>query len=140
MHWAVSDYLQRSARHIASSVDVEQAYMLGTYGIKYAKQNMSNIMLTVEKKKSKNKFKWTVGKVQLHRVANVEKMLPSNFIKANGYEISNSCYRYISDLVKDEDYPEYSNGVPKYARLDCKLIKKKLKNLSYESLVGRILL
>ena len=128
VHWAVSDYLQRSARHIASRVDVTQAYMLGTYGIKYARKNLSNIMLTIEKKKSKNKFKWAIGKVQLHKVANVEKMLPDKFIGANGYEISNSCCKYILDLVKDEDYPDYNRGVPKYANLDCKLIKKKLKN------------
>ena len=82
VHWAVSDYLQRSARHIGSKIDVEQAYTLGRSGIEYAKKNISDVMLTIERVADKSKFKWKVGHASLDKVANIEKMLPKNFIKA----------------------------------------------------------
>ena len=127
VHWAVSDYLQRSARHIGSKVDIEQAYMLGKTGIAYAKKGVSDVMLTIKKKNNINKLQWKVGHVSLSRVANIEKMLPKNFIKTNGYEISKSCLNYISELTKGEDYPSFINGIPRYANLQCKTIKKKIK-------------
>tara|TARA_Y100000022_G_C13253563_1_gene378432 strand:+ start:1330 stop:2586 length:1257 start_codon:yes stop_codon:yes gene_type:complete len=130
VHWAVSDYLQRAARHIGSKVDVEQAYVLGKTGIAYAKKRESDIMLIIEKIKSASKLKWRVSHTPLSRVANVESMLPKNYIKTNGYEISKSCFNYISELAKGEDYPSYVNGVPRYARLQCKVIKKKLKSFN----------
>ena len=127
VHWAVSDYLQRSARHIGSKVDIEQAYMLGKTGIAYAKKGVSDVMLTIMKKNNSSKLQWKVGHVSLSRVANIEKMLPKNFIKTNGYEISKSCLKYISELTIGEDYPSFINGVPRYANLKCKTIKKKIK-------------
>ena len=127
VHWAVSDYLQRSARHIGSKIDVEQAYMLGKTGIAYAKRGISDVMLTIKKKNNSNQFKWIVSHVSLSRVANIEKMLPKNYIKTNGYEISKSCFSYISELTKGESYPKFENGVPRYANLQCKTIKKKIK-------------
>ena len=75
----------------------------------------------------KNKFKWTIAHTPLSKVANVEKKLPKSFIKKNGYEISKSCYQYISELAAGEDYPNYSKGVPIYAKLECKTVKRKLK-------------
>ena len=126
VHWAVSDYLQRAARHIASEVDVEQAYAIGLESIKVAKLNCSNIMLTIESNASKQKYKWSISSTNLDNVANVEKMLPKNFIKSNGFEITSSCKEYISNLIQGEDYPSYDNGLPQYAKLKCKTIKKKL--------------
>jgi len=127
VHWAVSDYLQRSARHISSKVDVDQAYMLGKSGILYAKKGITDVMLTVKNNSIKNKFKWVIAHTPLSKVANVEKKLPKSFIKNNGYEISNSCHKYISDLAAGEDYPKYSKGIPRYAKLECKTVKRKLK-------------
>ena len=127
VHWAVSDYLQRSARHIGSKIDVQQAYTLGKSGIEYAKENISDVMLTIERVADKRKFKWKVSHAPLDKVANLEKMLPKNFIKANGYEITKSCMSYITDLTQGEDYPTYAAGFPRYADLNCKTIKKKLK-------------
>jgi len=101
--------------------------MLGKSGIEYAKKNVSDVMLTIKKVADKNKFKWKVGHAPLDKVANIEKMLPKNFIKANGYEISKSCVSYITDLTQGEDYPSYVTGFPRYAKLNCKTIKKKLK-------------
>ena len=130
VHWAVSDYLQRSARHLASKVDVQQAYTLGKSGIEYAKKNISDVMLTIERVADKSKFKWKVSHAPLDKVANLEKMLPKNFIKANGYEITKSCMSYITDLTQGEDYPTYTDGFPRYANLNCKTIKKKLKKFN----------
>jgi 6-phosphofructokinase 1 len=126
VHWAVSDYLQRAARHISSTVDVEQAYALGLESIKAAKLDNNNIMLTIKSTKIKQKYKWSISSTNLNNVANVEKMLPNNFIKSNGFEITKSCKEYISNLIQGEDYPSYDNGVPQYAKLECKTIKKKL--------------
>ena len=126
VHWAVSDYLQRAARHIASTVDVDQAYALGLESIKVAKLDSNNIMLTIKSTKIKQKYKWSISSTNLNNVANVEKMLPKNFIKSNGFEITRSCKEYISNLIQGEDYPSYDNGVPQYAKLECKTIKKKL--------------
>ncbi len=126
VHWAVSDYLQRAARHIASTVDVEQAYALGLESIKVAKLDYNNIMLTIKSTKIKQKYKWSISSTNLNNVANVEKMLPKNFVKSNGFEITKSCKEYISNLIQGEDYPSYDNGVPQYAKLECKTIKKKL--------------
>ena len=126
VHWAVSDYLQRAARHLASKVDVKQAYALGLESIKVAKLNRNNIMLTIKNDTIKQKYKWSISSTSLDNVANVEKMLPKDFIKSNGFEITKSCKEYISNLIQGEDYPSYDNGVPKYAKLECKTIKKKL--------------
>ena len=87
-------------------------------------------MLTIEKVADKSKFKWKVSHAPLDKVANLEKMLPKNFIKANGYEISKSCLAYITDLTQGEDYPSYVTGFPRYANLNCKTIKKKLKKFN----------
>ena len=126
VHWAVSDYLQRAARHIASTVDVDQAYALGLESIKVAKFDNNNIMLTIKSTKIKQKYKWSISSTNLNNVANVEKMLPKSFIKSNGFEITSSCKEYISNLIQGEDYPSYDNGIPQYAKLECKTIKKKL--------------
>ena len=126
VHWAVSDYLQRAARHIGSKVDVNQAYALGLESINVAKLNRNNIMLTIKNDSIKQKYKWSISSTSLDNVANVEKMLPKNFIKSNGFEITKLCKEYISNLIQGEDYPDYNNGFPQYAKLECKTIKKKL--------------
>jgi 6-phosphofructokinase 1 len=126
VHWAVSDYLQRAARHIASKVDVNQAYTLGLESIKLAKTDINNIMLTIKNDSTRQNYKWSISSTNLDNVANVEKMLPKSFIKSNNFEITNSCKQYILNLIQGEDYPTYQNGFPKYAKLKCKTIKKKL--------------
>ena len=128
VHWAVSDYLQRAARHIASSVDVDQAYALGLESIKIAKTDINNIMLTIKNTSTKQNYKWSISSTNLDNVANIEKMLPKSFIKSNNFEITNSCKQYILNLIQGEDYPTYQNGFPKYAKLRCKTIKKKLES------------
>ena len=127
VHWAVSDYLQRAARHIGSSVDVKQAYMVGYKALEYAKKGIDGVMLTIKNKKTKN-YQWEIKYTDLNKVANVEKSLPKNFITKDGYNITAPCKKYIRNLIYGEDYPPYKNGIPVYAKLKKILVKKKLKN------------
>jgi 6-phosphofructokinase len=127
VHWAVSDYLQRAARHIGSSVDVKQAYMVGYKALEYAKKGIDGVMLTIKNKKTKN-YQWEIKYTDLNKVANVEKGLPKNFITKDGYNITAPCKKYIRNLIYGEDYPPYKNGIPVYAKLKKILVKKKLKN------------
>jgi 6-phosphofructokinase len=125
-HWAVADYLQRSARHIASATDVKQAYALGKAAIELALKGKNAMMPTIVRKSSKP-YRWSIGETALADVANVEKMMPKNFISRNGFGITDACRDYLAPLIKGEDYPPYKNGLPVYARLKNVAVPKKLK-------------
>ena len=127
VHWSVADYLQRAARHIASSVDVKQAYSIGKSAISHAKKGKNGVMLSIKCNNSK-KFRWEISDVRLSNVANKEKKLPKSYISHDGFGITKSCKTYIENLVQGEDYPPYQNGIPDYAKLKHPLIKKKLKD------------
>lgn len=122
-HWAVCDYLQRSARHIASKTDVDQAYALGAAGIKFALENKSDIMLSV-KRVSAHPYQWIIEGVNLSDVANQEKLLPKEYISEDGFHITDSCREYLQPLIHGEDYPNYINGLPDYVMLKNKLVDK----------------
>jgi 6-phosphofructokinase 1 len=124
-HWAVSDYLQRSARHIASAVDVEQAYKLGAAAVKLALEGRNAVMATVIRLADKP-YRWKLGAAELKDVANVEKKMPRDFIAGDGFHITAKCRRYLMPLVKGEDYPAYRDGLPDYVQLKNLLIPKKL--------------
>jgi 6-phosphofructokinase len=124
-HWAVADYLQRAARHIASKVDVEQAYAMGKAAVQLAISGHNAVMPTVVRKSDKP-YRWTVGRVPLAKVANVEKKLPRDFITADGFGITEKCRRYLAPLIAGEDPPPYQNGLPAYVRVKGVLVKKKL--------------
>ncbi|MDT8428371.1 MAG: 6-phosphofructokinase [Pseudomonadales bacterium] len=125
-HWAVSDYLQRAARHLASNTDVEQAYAMGKAAVEFALAGKNAVMPTIVRKPGKS-YRWTVGEVALSRVANVEKKMPRNYITADGYGITQKARDYFSPLIMGEDYPPYRNGLPQYARLKRVLASKKLE-------------
>jgi 6-phosphofructokinase len=125
-HWAVADYLQRAARHIASKTDVDMAYAMGKAAVQFALKGHNSIMPTVDRISNKP-FKWKVGMAPLSKVANVEKMMPKNFITSDGYGITNKCREYLLPLIKGEDYPPYKDGLPKFVRLKNVAVKKKLK-------------
>jgi 6-phosphofructokinase 1 len=124
-HWAVSDYLQRSARHIASKVDVEQAYALGKFALKVALKGINGKMVTLERSKKNNKIIWETGLAELAQVANQEKHLPADYIAANGFEITEKAKKYLLPLIQGEAYPPYHQGLPAYFRLNAKFLKKK---------------
>jgi 6-phosphofructokinase 1 len=124
-HWAVADYLQRAARHIASKTDVEQAYALGKAAVEYAIAGKSAVMPTVVRT-SDNPYSWEIGIANLADVANVEKMMPDNFISADGFGITEECRRYLQPLIAGEDYPPYKDGLPQYVTLKNVAVPKKL--------------
>ncbi len=125
-HWAVADYLQRAARHIASKTDVEQSYAMGKAAVQAALKGENSVMPAIERVSDKP-YKWKVSLAPLAKVANVEKMMPGNFITKDGFGITERCRRYLGPLMKGEDYPPYQNGMPKYVRLKNVAVPKKLK-------------
>jgi ATP-dependent phosphofructokinase / diphosphate-dependent phosphofructokinase len=125
-HWAVSDYLQRSARHIAAKVDVQQAFALGKAAVELALAGKSGLMTTIVRKSTKP-YRWKIGTIELEKVANVEKKMPRTYITEDGFHITKTCREYLLPLIQGEDYPPYKNGLPSYITLKNKLLEKKLK-------------
>ena len=125
-HWAVADYLQRAARHIASATDVDQAYAVGEAAIELALAGKSAVMPAIVRGKGKN-YSWRIGEAKLSDVANVEKKMPRNYISRDGFHITDAARDYLSQLIQGEDYPKYKNGIQQYARLKKQLEKKKLR-------------
>ena len=125
-HWAVADYLQRSARHIASATDVEQAYAVGKAAVEFALDGKNAVMPIIIRGKGK-KYTWRIGEASLADVANVEKTMPRKYISSDGFHITAAARAYFSPLIQGEDYPVFKNGIPQYARLKKQLERKKLK-------------
>ena len=124
-HWAVADYLQRAARHIASATDVEQAYALGRAAVKLAVAGKTAVMSTIVRT-SDAPYRWKIGEAKLSKVANVERFMPKSFISKDGFDITPKALRYLTPLIAGEDYPQYKNGVPEYVRLKLQRVAKKL--------------
>jgi ATP-dependent phosphofructokinase / diphosphate-dependent phosphofructokinase len=124
-HWAVADYLQRAARHIASKVDVEQAYAVGKAAVELALKGQNSVMPTIVRTADKP-YKWKIGTAKLEQVANQEKMLPRDYITEDGFHITAKARRYLSPLIKGEDYPPYKDGLPQYVTLKNAPVRKKL--------------
>jgi ATP-dependent phosphofructokinase / diphosphate-dependent phosphofructokinase len=124
-HWAVADYLQRAARHIASGTDVEQAYAVGKAAVEFALAGKNAVMPTIIRLPGTD-YQWTIGEAALSDVANVEKPMPRHYISEDGFGITEAGRNYFMPLIKGEDYPPYHNGLPAYARLKRVLESKKL--------------
>jgi ATP-dependent phosphofructokinase / diphosphate-dependent phosphofructokinase len=128
-HWAVADYLQRAARHIASKTDVQQAYAVGKAAVQLALKGHNSVMPTIVRV-SERPYKWKIGMAQLDDVANKEKMMPRDFITADGFHISAKCRKYLAPLIVGEDYPPFKNGMPDYVTLKNAAVPKKLAAFS----------
>ena len=124
-HWAVADYLQRSARHLASNSDVEQAYALGEAAVEMALDGKNSIMPAIIRT-SNNPYQWEIGCGELKDIANVEKMMPTNYISEDGFSITDECREYLLPLIEGENYPPYINGLPDYVVLKKSKVDKKL--------------
>jgi 6-phosphofructokinase len=124
-HWAVADYLQRSARHLASKTDLDQAYAVGVAAVELALAGRNAVMPAIVRTSDKP-YRWKIGVAPLDRVANVEKKLPRDFITADGFGITAAARRYLSPLVRGEDYPPFRDGLPRYVRLKNVAVPKKL--------------
>ncbi len=124
-HYAVADYLQRSARHIASATDVKQAYAVGAAAVKLAIAGETAVMPVI-KRLSDKPYRWTIDTAPLSRIANKEKMLPKRYITRDGFGITEACRRYLEPLIRGEDYPPYVNGLPKYVTMKGRPVAKRL--------------
>ncbi len=125
-HWAVSDYLQRSARHIASKTDLLHAEAVGVHAIKYAIQGMNGVMPVIVRGKS-TKYTWKIEPSPLSKIANVEKKLPKSYISMDGFNVNSKAIEYLRPLIIGEAFPEFKNGIPKISNLKLLLAPKKLK-------------
>ncbi len=125
-HYAVADYLQRSARHIASATDVKQAYAVGKAAVEMALAGKTAVMPVI-KRVSDSPYRWRIESAALSRIANKEKMLPRRYITKDGFGITAACRRYLEPLIRGEDYPPYINGLPKYVSLKNAPVKPLLK-------------
>ncbi len=125
-HWAVADYLQRSARHIASQTDVEQAYALGAAAVEFALRGDNAVMPCIVRGKG-SRYTWRIGEARLEDVANREKKMPRNYISRDGFGITEAARSYLAPLIIGEAYPDYRAGLPRYVRLKNTLVPRKLK-------------
>ena len=125
-HWAVADYLQRAARHIASATDVEQAYAVGKAAVDMALAGKNAVMPAIVRGKGK-RYTWKISEAPLDKVANVEKMMPRSYITRDGFNITQAGRDYLAPLVAGEDYPPYKGGMPQYVKLKNQLVPRKLK-------------
>ena len=124
-HWAVADYLQRAARHIASKTDVLQSYAVGKAAVEYAVQGMNGVMPAIKRIKTKP-YEWKIIPAPLSDVANQEKKMPRDFITTDGFHITQKCRNYLQPLIEGEAYPPYAGGLPRYVTLKNVAVKKKL--------------
>jgi 6-phosphofructokinase len=128
-HWAVADYLQRAARHIASKTDVKQAYELGKAAVDLALKGKNSVMPAIIRV-SDEPYKYKIGHAELKDVANVEKFMPLNFISKDGFGITEQCKRYLRPLIAGEDYPKYEGGLPVYVSLKNVAVERRLSEFS----------
>ncbi len=124
-HYAVADYLQRSARHIASKTDVDQAYAVGAAAVRLALEGRNAVMPTIVRKRDEP-YQWEIGSVDLALVANVERKLPPAYITDDGMGVTEECLRYLRPLIQGEDFPPYRDGLPQYVRLKNASVAKRL--------------
>jgi 6-phosphofructokinase 1 len=126
-HWAVADYLQRAARHIASKTDLEQSYAVGKAAVEYAVKGMNSVMPTIVRTSSKP-YRWKIGVAKLTDVANVERKMPRDFITPDGFHITRKCRNYLEPLIAGEAFPPFERGLPKYVRLKNVAVRKKTRS------------
>jgi ATP-dependent phosphofructokinase / diphosphate-dependent phosphofructokinase len=124
-HWAVADYLQRSARHLASKTDLDQAYAVGKAAVELALAGRNAVMPAILRT-SNQPYRWKIGVAPLERVANVEKKLPRDYITPDGFGISAKARAYLSPLVRGERPPPFRDGLPRYVRLKNTAVPRKL--------------
>ena len=126
-HWAVSDYLQRSARHISSKTDLLHAEAVGVHAVRYAIKGLNGVMPIIVRSNTE-KYSWKIIPAPLSKIANVEKKLPSSFISKDGFDVTSKAIKYLKPLIQGEAYPKFKNGIPHSQKLKLIEVKKKLPN------------
>ncbi len=127
LHYAIADYMQRSAGHITSKTDVDQAYALGKAAVNLAINNQTGYMPIIVRKNDLP-YEWEIGAVEIEKVANIEKKMPRDYITEDGFGVTHKCKTYMQPLIEGEHYPSYVNGIPHYAKLNKILVTKKLSD------------
>ena len=129
-HWGVSDYLQRSARHIASQTDLDQARAVGRAAVELGLDGHSGVLAGI-RRDSDDPYAWSIQPVPLDQVANREKKMPAHFIREDGYGITQACRDYLAPLIRGEAYPRYfDSGLPAYLDRNLPNLKKNLDPFS----------
>lgn len=129
VHWATADYLQRSARHIASATDLEQSYAVGKAAVALALQGRNAVMPTIERVRQRP-YTWRIGEAPLQEVANVERKMPREFIDATGFGITPAARAYLAPLIQGEPKTPFEDGLPAYPRLKHVAVKRRLPAFS----------
>jgi ATP-dependent phosphofructokinase / diphosphate-dependent phosphofructokinase len=124
-HWAVADYLQRAARHLAARTDVVQSYAVGKAAVKLALAGRNAVMPAILRTSDKP-YRWKIGVAPLTDVANVEKKLPRSYIARDGLGITPKARAYLAPLMQGEDPPPFKNGLPQFTRLKNVAVPRKL--------------
>ena len=126
VHWTVPDYLQRSARHVASKTDLAHAQAVGAKAVEYALKGMNGTMPVIVRTADRP-YRWKVAPAPLADIANAEKKMPKSFIDRSGFGITAACRRYLQPLVRGEAPPPYRpDGLPDYVRLRLTPVARKL--------------
>ena len=126
VHWTLPDYLQRSARHLASRTDLEQALAVGKAAVDYALAGRNAVMPVIVRT-SDAPYRWKIEAAPLAKIANHEKKMPASFIRRDGYGITAAARRYLEPLIRGESPPPYGrDGLPEYATLVNAAVKPKL--------------
>ncbi|WP_448102557.1 6-phosphofructokinase [Luteibacter jiangsuensis] len=129
-HWALPDYLQRSARHVASKTDLDQAYAVGKKAVEYAAEGLNAVMPVIVRT-SDEPYKWKIEAAPLDKIANHEKKMPKNFISKDGFGITAAARRYLAPLIQGEAPPPYGpDGLPVYVTLKNAPVPRKLKKFA----------
>jgi len=125
-HWTGPDYLQRSARHLASKTDLEQAQAVGAAAVEYALAGMNGVMPVI-RRLSDAPYRWKVEPAPLSSIANHEKKMPPGFIRKDGYGITAACRRYLAPLVRGEAPMQWRpDGLPAYVLPAFRLVPRRL--------------
>ena len=122
-HWAVADYLQRSASHLSSGVDRTQAYEVGKKAVQFAVNGQNGVMPIIKRKSSKP-YKWEIVSAPLTKIANVEKKLPASFITKDGFGMTKRARSYFQPLIEGKT-DELKNI--NYQAGKMEMVAKKLK-------------
>ncbi|KGM54472.1 6-phosphofructokinase [Lysobacter arseniciresistens ZS79] len=126
VHWALPDYLQRSARHVASKTDLQQAIAVGAAAVDYALAGMNAVMPVIVRT-GEAPYRWTVQPAPLSKIANKEKTMPAGFIRRDGYGITDKARRYLEPLIRGEAPPPYGrDGLPQYVALKNVPVRRRL--------------
>lgn len=125
-HWALADYMQRAARHLASATDLKQAEAVGRAAVKFALAGTGGVMPGIVRDQD-SPYRWHIDAVPLTKVANAERKFPRSFISKDGYFITAAGRRYLAPLIEGEDHPPFKNGLPVHAQLKHKLVRQRLR-------------